>query len=311
MFFLNVAIPTYKRPEMLKELLESIAGNCSSEMCISIYDDAEVDYLDNKIVSEQYTDRLKIFYYKNLANLGIDKNIAQSFERSKSRYTIVMGEDDLFLPGGLCEIIRVLKENGPKFLFLKYTYFNGEMDINWSNLIPEYSVTMEFLSGYIDKLGFIGSFVIQTDQFDMQIFKEHKTYFNHVGCLLVGLDKLDNILSTKDAVIRNRVGQLDAFTWKNDALNVFTGFDKVLSLVENMELRSINVRLLRKICKKRFDPFILRRLIKLKAEKVLNNREIYLLGSTRKVGFYRLLVLVIPRSICSIFYAIHRKRIWS
>lgn len=311
MFLLNVAIPTFKRPEMLKNLLESIVANCPIEIGISIYDDSDVNYTENQIVVNKYISRLNIFYQKNKENLGIDKNIAQCFQKSNSKYTMVIGEDDLFLPGGLVSITTILKEKSPEFLFLKYTYFNGLKDINWTTKIAENYETMNFLCNYIDKLGFIGSFVVETEKFNMQLFIDGETYFNHVGCLLVGLDKIDIICITKDNVIRNRVGQLDAFTWKNEALNVFTGFDKVLALTEHVKLKSINVRQLRIISKSKFDPFILRRLIKLKAEKVLNNREIYSLGSNKGVGIYRYLAIFIPRSICSIIYFIHIKKIWS
>jgi len=310
MYFLNIAIPVYKRPEMLKELLDSISRGYINEVCVSIFDDSDIDYLDNKIVADYYLDKIHIFYNKNISNLGIDKNIAQCFVRSTGRYTIVIGEDDLFLPQGLSLIISALKENYPKILFLRYTYFNGVKDIDWSKSVLEKYETMDFLGSYIDKLGFIGSFAIETKQFDMQIFIEDKTYFNHVGCLLVGLESIKNIYSTSDNVIRNRVGNIDVFSWQNEALNVFKGFGRILAIVESRKLRRIDISSLRLIANKKFNPFIFRRLIKLKAQNILTNSQIYFLGSNENVGPHRFLAILIPKSICILVNKIQSKKIW-
>jgi hypothetical protein len=308
---LNIAIPVYKRPDKLRELLSTILLDQSNDVSVSIYDDSESDYLDNEAVVDLFREKLDITYHKNKINLGIDRNIALCFFDSRARYTLVIGEDDLFLTDGISNIINFLKEKSPRFLFLKYNYFNGSKDIVWSSDITNEQATGKFLESYIDKLGFIGSFVIENAFFNMQLFRDDRTYFNHVGCLLVGLDKVPVVYSTSCCVVRNRVGNLDAFSWKDEALNVFTGFDKVLALVERLRLENINIPSLRKIARKKFDPFTFKRLIRLKSENVVTNKDIIGLGVERSVGPHRFIILLIPRFVCVFLLRLHSRKIWS
>jgi abequosyltransferase len=109
---LCIAIPTYNRAAYLalclrqfladKDLVDSevvdilVSDNCSSDDTAAI-------------VASLREQGLAIRYIRNETNIGSDANIAQCFNLARGHYVQIMGDDDLYLPGRLRDIVERLR----------------------------------------------------------------------------------------------------------------------------------------------------------------------------------------------------------
>jgi glycosyltransferase involved in cell wall biosynthesis len=97
----TIAIPTYKRPKLLRQALESaIAQKFNHEYEIIVVDnDSEsvLTLLDDPAVSELLR-RPDVWYYKNSKNVGMFGNWNRCIELSRGSYLTILNDDD-----ALCE----------------------------------------------------------------------------------------------------------------------------------------------------------------------------------------------------------------
>ncbi|WP_319370798.1 glycosyltransferase family 2 protein [uncultured Ilyobacter sp.] len=123
--FLTIAIPTYKRPEMLKEAIDSTLNQKD-------FDDYEIIVVDNDsecTSSESKTEELiknynnpKILYYKNDENLGIYGNWNRCIELARGNWYTMLHDDDLLLEDFLKEIFNLIK-NIPEISCVKARHY--------------------------------------------------------------------------------------------------------------------------------------------------------------------------------------------
>lgn len=91
----TIAIPTYKRADLLKEALDSAINQID-------YDEYEIIVVDNNPERGCETEQLMNFYnnpnisyYKNAENIGMFGNWNRCVELSKGKYLTVLNDDDL------------------------------------------------------------------------------------------------------------------------------------------------------------------------------------------------------------------------
>ncbi|WP_320046299.1 glycosyltransferase family 2 protein [uncultured Ilyobacter sp.] len=115
---LTIAIPTYKRPLLLKEALDSALNQID-------YIDYEVIVVDNDSDSDTETEKLiksynnpKLLYYKNEVNLGLVGNWNRCIELARGKWYSMLHDDDLLAETFLKEAVKVLDKN-PNISFLK------------------------------------------------------------------------------------------------------------------------------------------------------------------------------------------------
>ena len=99
----TIAIPTYKRPDLLKDALESALNQVG-------YDEYDVMVVDNNPERNCETEKLiysysdkRLSYYKNAENLGMEGNWNRLFTFAKGPWVVMLHDDDLLLP----DFIRV------------------------------------------------------------------------------------------------------------------------------------------------------------------------------------------------------------
>jgi abequosyltransferase len=103
---LTIAIPTYKRSDLLSELLNILAPQLTghSEVELLIFDNASPD--DTSLVVQRFIDAgMPICYRRHQENIGPDANFSSCFHMARGKYFWLCGDDDIILPGALSEIL--------------------------------------------------------------------------------------------------------------------------------------------------------------------------------------------------------------
>ncbi|MFN0128174.1 MAG: glycosyltransferase family 2 protein [Verrucomicrobiales bacterium] len=103
---LTVAIPSYQRPQYLRECLDSIVSQPEardSRFSILICDNSPDDESERAI-----DDLLEAFpnirYQRNETNIGAAGNVLRVVERSPGDFVWMMSDDDIHLPGSLARV---------------------------------------------------------------------------------------------------------------------------------------------------------------------------------------------------------------
>jgi glycosyltransferase involved in cell wall biosynthesis len=109
---LTVAIPTWNRSGYLAQSLEQL----HSELRDVVPGTVEVIVSDNcspdqtpAVVEAAQRAGLDIRYVRNDRNVGWALNFAQAYDMSSGRYVLLMGDDDLFVDGGVALLLERLR----------------------------------------------------------------------------------------------------------------------------------------------------------------------------------------------------------
>ncbi len=114
----TIAIPTYKRPILLKEAIDSSLNQIGN----IVYDIIVVDNNpergdETEILMSSFTSS-KIGYYKNSQNVGMINNWNRLFLLAKGRWLIMLHDDDLLLPNYLDRLAQVIFQDIDAKLFI-------------------------------------------------------------------------------------------------------------------------------------------------------------------------------------------------
>lgn len=104
---ITIAIPTYKRADLLKDAIDSAINQV-------YYSNYDIIVVDNNPERGCETEKLmmsynnpKISYYKNADNLGMAGNWNRLFTLAKGRYVVMLHDDDMLLSTFLTECISL------------------------------------------------------------------------------------------------------------------------------------------------------------------------------------------------------------
>lgn len=127
---LTIAIPTFNRASYLdlclKKISEEIASLCADRRClVAIYvsDNASSDDTPGVIAQYQGEQTKAFKSVRNSKNIGPDLNIAQCYESAITPYVWIVGDDDVFLPGGLGMVLDALLEKEVDILYVNNYWF--------------------------------------------------------------------------------------------------------------------------------------------------------------------------------------------
>ncbi|MFT6069527.1 MAG: glycosyltransferase involved in cell wall biosynthesis [Bacteriovoracaceae bacterium] len=116
---LSVFIPTYKRNRELKEALDSLIPQVKPYNIPIIISNNSINTATKDLV-ESYS-YAELFFYENEENLGIDLNMLKSLELCKTRYCLMLGDDDLLLEGGIKYLLEEVNEDFSGVIFNSYS----------------------------------------------------------------------------------------------------------------------------------------------------------------------------------------------
>jgi glycosyltransferase involved in cell wall biosynthesis len=101
----TVAIPTYNRPAMLAEAIESVLAQTYRDFCVLVADNASTD--ETPEVVSAYGDE-RISYVRRPENVGLFENFQQSLQQVETEYALLLCDDDQLRPEFLEATVDVL-----------------------------------------------------------------------------------------------------------------------------------------------------------------------------------------------------------
>ena len=133
---ITIAIPTYKRPNLLLEAISSaINQETSVKYDIIVVDNNPGRGDETEQLMEKFRDSLLVSYYKNSSNLGMVGNWNQLFSIAKGQWVAMLHDDDLLYPN----YIKIMNErrfclDNPSVIFPRYiTSETRQLDRNISS----------------------------------------------------------------------------------------------------------------------------------------------------------------------------------
>ncbi len=99
---IDVLLPFYGDPELMRLTVRSVQAQTSRDFRLVVVDDGYPDPDVARWFSE--LDDSRVEYHRNPTNLGANLNYMRALELASAEHVVVMGADDLMLPGYLAAI---------------------------------------------------------------------------------------------------------------------------------------------------------------------------------------------------------------
>jgi len=186
---LSICIPTYNRPEFLKEMIEkALPQFAEKNVPIYISDNSEND--ETFLMIEELRKKYKlIFYKKNEKNLGIDRNIVASTTDALSEFVWICSDDDELTDSAISDILDYIKKNKDVDTFIinsmaldqsMSTIINPNITgIENDKLYADSELLLKEISWYTT---FVGALVVRKSRWDSVDHNKYlDTVFVHVG----------------------------------------------------------------------------------------------------------------------------------
>jgi GT2 family glycosyltransferase/glycosyltransferase involved in cell wall biosynthesis/predicted Zn-dependent protease len=192
----SVIVPTFNRPDMLRETLNSILNQTYKNFEIIVVNDAGID-VDN-IISDINKDGI-ITYKKQATNKGLAASRNTGIQAAKGKYIAYLDDDDIFYPEHLETLVNFLEssnykvaytdafrayqaeENGEYIVKKKELPSSSDFDHNRiliSNFIPVLCFMHE--KSCLDEVGPFDEALTSHEDWDLWIRLSRKFQFGHI-----------------------------------------------------------------------------------------------------------------------------------
>lgn len=118
MHLLTITFPVYERTTFFREALES-AINQTVAVPIIVIDNGS-SHNGFELICSEYRNKVK--YYRNKTNIGMFANWNKCFELSESKYTMIVGDDDILAPTFVEEFCKIYHDNSDVDVFYTDVY---------------------------------------------------------------------------------------------------------------------------------------------------------------------------------------------
>lgn len=173
---ISFCIPTFNRAIQLEKCLASIYTQIGRDSLFEVFVSNNMSTDDTEAVINKYSDLYgNLTYNKNEANIGADRNIALTIEKSKGKYIILHGDDDYFKDNTIYPLMDVINKNSDSsLLFINVLSNKGD--------VAKYNGINEFLQATSIAASFISSIIIKREIFNKitEPFKYIDTSFNQI-----------------------------------------------------------------------------------------------------------------------------------
>lgn len=191
---ISVCVPSYNRPETIRQLINSFKNQTYPNKELVICDDSPTDNVSN--IVDELNDG-SIYYYHNKPGLGFPKNFLECLMKANGDYRLTIGDDDILASiTALEEYVNVFETN-PKvgFVYCNQIQFNNdfqvECEINKFKEDTLFNAGKSAVENLLIHSIFIGGQAFRGDTDFRALYPEREIL--HPQVQLVG-----NILATRD-----------------------------------------------------------------------------------------------------------------
>ena len=128
---LSICIPTYNRPESLRNCLNSISKQNLKNFEVCISDNASKFDL-NKII-KPFKKKLRIKFARNKKNQGFAMNVLNVSKMATGKYIWFLGDDDLVTNNSINHLLNLIKKNKDINFFWINSYY---LDVSFLKKYP-------------------------------------------------------------------------------------------------------------------------------------------------------------------------------
>lgn len=166
---LSICIPTYNRADFLLDCLNSIVEQFSDDAVLSqveivISDNYSLDNTGG--VVKKFQEKYKnIKYFKNKSNIGFDRNLLNTIEKSSGEYCLTLGDDDAIFPGALSLLLNKIQTIKASYFILNswgYDHFLNNPVLSHPNRRIYEDIIFPKLNDFVKTIknyrGLVGSF---------------------------------------------------------------------------------------------------------------------------------------------------------
>lgn len=130
---ISVVVTTYKRPQMVRDLILSYIWQSYANSELVIVDDCVEDTETQELVGEFLKKDTRIRFIKNHANFGYSKNFLKSLMEARGKYIVTLGDDDIFLHRDVLKKYVGIFETYPEvgFIYSNILQFNQDYEMDY------------------------------------------------------------------------------------------------------------------------------------------------------------------------------------
>ncbi len=126
---ISVCIPTYRRPDMLIECLESCLNQTSLPHEILIGDDSPDTSTRDAVRSYVESTKVKVRYFSNQPSLGQSLNVDSLFQKAEGDYVTLIHDDDLYHKNAFEIFQREVLKTGARLIYGQNTYITNDGEV--------------------------------------------------------------------------------------------------------------------------------------------------------------------------------------
>jgi len=192
---LNLAVPCYNRPQLVKGLLQNIIDidlHKKVRLGVLIVDNSE----DSRVLNEvqDFQEIINITYIKNPVNIGAGKNVIECFKLSSGDFLHIISDKVRFKREYIDVILEVM-DRDCKLSFLEYDIYDQEpsspteencvdeiegIELDFSNILAKKSYKLTHLSSLIFNLNFLDFERLDLD-LDLSFIPHTHVFFNQAS----------------------------------------------------------------------------------------------------------------------------------
>ena len=167
---LTIAIPTYNRDLYLERLLKNVLpqiieiNSPEYKVELLVSDNASIDFTPDIIKNFQVKYGF-IRYNRNNINLGPDGNFLTCVNLAKGKFTLLIGDDDVFVTDGLKSIIKAVEMNLSKSIIMINGYRSASPEARSSSIEPLIITNPSQFTCFTDKDDFLRTITIRAITF--------------------------------------------------------------------------------------------------------------------------------------------------
>jgi abequosyltransferase len=124
---LTIAIPTYNRSSLLRQLLQNLKDELVNEPRVELLISNNASTDDTKdVVEDLCREGLVAKRIHNETNIGADGNFLQCFQEATGKYLWLFSDDDVIVPGGVRKILAHISEADYDLVYVNsYAFADG------------------------------------------------------------------------------------------------------------------------------------------------------------------------------------------